>query len=866
MTPPHPRSLIKGSAAGITNGSALLPPTGEERCGGAGTHSAQSVPCNSEGQTKCGEVGIPSLRYIRKTLEAREGEEFDILNGRRRAYTTDADKNLKFVRSVGTQNGSPRLETVDHEVDDDNFTVQCSVARHEDKLADLPEKRSENDSDDDKFNSAIDEVTSAGEGAVPEEGSVVPDGDSDDDVGNGEGDDEGDVLPSSETADKVPNNHQNMEPRGSIFEGVGASVVANEWKSKWHKPYKIKGRQILRSIPFTFFVFLTTIYAIVGMEIAESTVGTRDFFGLELCSLISFLFFCVEVTMSSICVENYFLSFFFYLDVIGTISLLPDIAFLWPDAWALDGLALARAGRVARTGTRAVRIVRLFRIVRILKLFRIVKLLSSGRRKLFTSEEGEDHDEAPKKRKGSANETASTEINSYRSRLAKRHAAVVEMRVVTGVIMMLLLLPLFEYVDVSNNKSLDIIQNMISNGVNSTVIHDSIDIYRKSENTLVYFEAEGQIIFEREAEVQGNIIQTGVDIPGKQSITAKYDLTEEIKETAVLSILLTLFLTFLFVWGSFVFNNDAHELMYQPIARLTQVTNKVSSQLFSIAANSVNGSEASYIESVMTKVAKFFETDVHKVTTLYTPDDTVWTIDIRREKEGVARVVGSTHRITSGDLHNMMKGSKKNVVQKLMFTDFLNDPLAVRYFNTYLQDVSAEQDKSVSASGRERKSENESEFALTEDNLVFWEEIRRYRKAMSSATFLARHIFKTYVHPDAENAVELSKDIIRSLFDSIIVDERPSIGTFDEAEHEVTEIMRMRSFPHFLESDVCAKLVTAKNGLPKAIMVENEYGQEEEEELERLMGTNAPVELNLAVVKTSKDKRSKEVSMIKVKT
>ena len=78
----------------------------------------------------------------------------------------------------------------------------------------------------------------------------------------------------------------------------------------------------------------------------------------------------------------------FRLDVVGTISLLPDVAFIWPDAWALDGLALARAGRVARTGTRAVRIVRFFRIIRMFRLFRVVKLLSKGRHKEDEDEEG----------------------------------------------------------------------------------------------------------------------------------------------------------------------------------------------------------------------------------------------------------------------------------------------------------------------------------------------------------------------------------------------------------------------------------------------------------------------------------------------
>ena len=273
---------------------------------------------------------------------------------------------------------------------------------------------------------------------------------------------------------------------------------------------------------------------------------------------------------------------------------------------------------------------------------------------------------------------------------------------------MLIVMPTLEYAPVFNTYiTLEMVQSMLQMNATNTTITDALEIYRKSEDTLVYISA-GDYVFSKTPEEAGNVITTGSDIENAAfpDIFAQYELTDEIKETAVLNILLTLFLSFLFALGSFVFNNDAHELMFQPIARLTEVTSKVSSQLFNIGADAINGSESSYIESVLTKVARFFDTEMHKVTTLYTPDDAVWTIDVRREKEEIARVVGSTHRITSGDLHNMMQGAKKTMVQRLMFIDFLNDPLAVRYFHTYL---SASNDKKDSSKGKVRVARDRSE-------------------------------------------------------------------------------------------------------------------------------------------------------------
>ena len=123
----------------------------------------------------------------------------------------------------------------------------------------------------------------------------------------------------------------------------------------------------MNSRMFNFFIFLATMYAIVGMELAEAIIGTRDYFILIFLSFLSFLIFTFEIFVSGFCIENYWLSFFWWLDFIGTVSLLPDIKFLWPDAWSLDGLALARAGRVARTGTKAIRVVRYERAKRAIK-------------------------------------------------------------------------------------------------------------------------------------------------------------------------------------------------------------------------------------------------------------------------------------------------------------------------------------------------------------------------------------------------------------------------------------------------------------------------------------------------------------------
>ena len=50
------------------------------------------------------------------------------------------------------------------------------------------------------------------------------------------------------------------------------------------------------------------------------------FYGVTLVSMILFL---VEIILASIAVEDYIFSFFFWLDLISTLSMIPDCGWIW---------------------------------------------------------------------------------------------------------------------------------------------------------------------------------------------------------------------------------------------------------------------------------------------------------------------------------------------------------------------------------------------------------------------------------------------------------------------------------------------------------------------------------------------------------
>ena len=99
-------------------------------------------------------------------------------------------------------------------------------------------------------------------------------------------------------------------------------------------------------------------------------------YGFTLGGMILFL---SEIVMNTYATPSYFNSFFFWLDLISTISMIPDCGWIWSaiidqesgdsgdggDS-AADLAKNSRAGRI----TRVIRIIRLIRLIRIVKLYK----------------------------------------------------------------------------------------------------------------------------------------------------------------------------------------------------------------------------------------------------------------------------------------------------------------------------------------------------------------------------------------------------------------------------------------------------------------------------------------------------------------
>jgi len=89
------------------------------------------------------------------------------------------------------------------------------------------------------------------------------------------------------------------------------------------------GEKALESYPSVIFMSVVTLYTLFLDDIRTIFIGKdKDdiFFGI---TLLCFVIFMIEIIVGATCRRVYFLTFFFWLDLISTLSMLPDIGWFW---------------------------------------------------------------------------------------------------------------------------------------------------------------------------------------------------------------------------------------------------------------------------------------------------------------------------------------------------------------------------------------------------------------------------------------------------------------------------------------------------------------------------------------------------------
>lgn len=130
----------------------------------------------------------------------------------------------------------------------------------------------------------------------------------------------------------------------------------------------------------TLFMTFLTLYALFADDIRQLSCDKDTDQVVWYITSVVMCIFLLEILLSSFAKPDYFLSFFFWLDVVSTVSMLLDIG--WFSNWlfpsgrsgGLSNASLVRAARASQIGSRAGRIVRILRIIRLIRIIRLYKV------------------------------------------------------------------------------------------------------------------------------------------------------------------------------------------------------------------------------------------------------------------------------------------------------------------------------------------------------------------------------------------------------------------------------------------------------------------------------------------------------------
>jgi hypothetical protein len=227
-------------------------------------------------------------------------------------------------------------------------------------------------------------------------------------------------------------------------------------------------------------------------------------------------------------------------------------------------LKSARAGRASRAGARAGRIVRLVRMVKLYKYY------TKNEDEFGTnSKVGSGSRVNKQKRAKKEDSTDIMEELEYESHVGAAMSDITTRRVIVLVLVMLIIVPLLSYsaVDVSPDFGGHVFHRMVkanisspgvySDGINTALdsLKNQLDLVHLVSDDVVYYKDKSKLDSLRSEEIADYLFRSYATTPSGERVfvitKAAFDNSRNIRQTALYSIYLTIFILFLLVVSLF---------------------------------------------------------------------------------------------------------------------------------------------------------------------------------------------------------------------------------------------------------------------------------------------------------------------------
>mmetsp|Transcript_92633 Transcript_92633/g.145378 ORF Transcript_92633/g.145378 Transcript_92633/m.145378 type:complete len:980 (-) Transcript_92633:6-2945(-) len=253
------------------------------------------------------------------------------------------------------------------------------------------------------------------------------------------------------------NSNQTYETRATDRRASRIAVLQNELPPEFFEDierdaqkkktpkYVTVSRSIVENNYVVAFTTILTIYALIGDDLRLICTNRPADQYFNIFVFICIFVFTLECVLSCVGKDDYYLSFFFWLDVISTVSLVLDLSYVSEELQGGGGdddgdMSNLRGGRTARVGAKAGRVVRVLRLVRILKLYKAYYEAYEAKQRRKEREKngpGDDDDWADFE----DDPNQEDQSNQRESRVGKKLSEITTRRVIILVLTMLLVFP-----------------------------------------------------------------------------------------------------------------------------------------------------------------------------------------------------------------------------------------------------------------------------------------------------------------------------------------------------------------------------------------------------------------------------------------
>eukprot|EP01040_Poterioochromonas_malhamensis_P004263 gene4263-4566_t len=430
------------------------------------------------------------------------------------------------------------------------------------------------------------------------------------------------LQPGGEGNEEAKSEASNSDHGDDNYDGANDPLMmdykAFKKRSKWQKflqrffslsyydikltvRYLMESFSIQISISVEDFIMLITIFVLFATDILVLSTPAYTDGPISTTYFVCFLIFATEFVINTWCktdiyslrpfvYEGYLFSFFWWLDLISTLSLIPDISIL-ADPTGLGTLADAISGNASYT--QAGRVVRLVRLVRLVRIYRIAAEKRSR----------QEHEEALVElaRIGALSweevESQKMLFNQRQSRLGKQLSESITRRVIIMILILLIIIPILIYSPSNDGpdfgaiafNSFNLAQD-VTPDAKTAAVNALWDGFTSSGNDNRYIEKlvmtpsitpNPYIYYPGSLEsIRDNAIlewQYNTTVNGVVYYThVIYSLNYYLRQIALYDILTTIFVAIMMIGGAVIFSNDAEQLVIKPIERMVTLVEAVA--------------------------------------------------------------------------------------------------------------------------------------------------------------------------------------------------------------------------------------------------------------------------------------------------